>query len=178
MENAKWPSDPSASANFAFSIFHFSFFISDGLWAGLSVTSTTTGTVTKLSPPLPRNHKGRAPSDTPSLVLFPFALRDLGILQQPRRQEMLDRLLLFLQGAAQLHQRDVLQLPDAFTRDAEFLADFLERLRFAAIESEPREDDLLFAIVQDTEQFADFVAEILVAHPLDERQRFHVADDF
>jgi hypothetical protein len=56
----------------------------------------------RLSDCLPK-HKGRALSDTPSLVLFRSRLRDLSVFQQPRRQEMLDRLLLLLQGAAELH---------------------------------------------------------------------------
>ena len=50
---------------------------------------------------------------------------------------MLDRLLLLLESATELHQSDVLELADALARDAELLADLLEGLGLATIEAEP-----------------------------------------
>src|SRR5262249_48733718 len=73
-----------------------------------------------------------------------------------------DRALLFSQSAAKLRQCDILQLPNALPCNAEFLADFLERLRFAAIQSEPLENNFLLAIIQHVEQPADFIAQIFV----------------
>jgi Pyruvate kinase len=49
------------------------------------------------------------------------------------RQLDVDRALLFAERAAQLRQRDILQLTNPLARDAEFLAHFFERLRFAAV---------------------------------------------
>ena len=89
---------------------------------------------------------------------------------------MIDRLLFLLQRAPQLHQGDVLQLANALARDAEFLADFLQGLGLAAIEPEAGKNDLLLAFVEDGEQVADFVAQILVAQALKRRKRFEVAD--
>ena len=94
------------------------------------------------------------------------------------RQLDVDRALFLAQGPAQFRERDVLQLTNTLARDAKFLADFLERLRFAAIEPEAREDDLPLAIVEHIEQAADFVAQVLVAQQLERRLRLFVADDF
>jgi hypothetical protein len=55
-----------------------------------------------------------------------------------------------------------LQLPNALACNTEFLADFFESFRFAAIKPEALEDDLFLAIIQHIEQPADFVPQILV----------------
>ena len=49
------------------------------------------------------------------------------------RQLDVDRTLLLAERAAQLRERDVLQLTNPFPGDAEFLAHFLKRFRFAAV---------------------------------------------
>ena len=71
-----------------------------------------------------------------------------------------------------------MQLTNTLARHAEFLADFLERLRFATVEPKAREDDLAFAIVEHIEQTAYFVAQILVAQQFKGRLRFFITDDF
>jgi hypothetical protein len=58
-----------------------------------------------------------------------------------------------------------------------FLADFFERLRFAAIEAEAREDDLSSHDHRARREVADFIAQDSVAQLLKRRLRFHVADD-
>ena len=93
------------------------------------------------------------------------------------RQFDVDRALFLCERTAQFRERNVLQLANALARHAEFLADFLERLRLSAIETEAREDDLALAIVEHVEQPADFVAQVLVAQQLERRLRFLVADD-
>jgi hypothetical protein len=47
--------------------------------------------------------------------------------------------------ATQPRKRDVLQLTNPLPRETQFFADFLKRLRFAAVEPEALEDDYLFA---------------------------------
>src|SRR5438874_10934454 len=86
--------------------------------------------------------------------------------------------LFFGQGATQLRQRDILQLANAFARHPKFLPDLLQRLGLAAIESEARENNFAFAIVEHFEQTAYFVTQIFVAQQLERRHRFLVADDF
>src|SRR6266550_481532 len=63
--------------------------------------------------------------------------------------------MLIFSRATQLRERDVLQLTNPLPRDTEFFADFLKRLRFAAVEPEAIEDDYLFAPRQHVEQAAD-----------------------
>src|SRR5205085_7194003 len=66
---------------------------------------------------------------------------------------------------------------DPLAGHAEFLPDFLECLRLAAVETKAREDDLPLAIVEHVEQPADFIAQVLVAEQLERRLRFFIADD-
>src|SRR6185437_10652947 len=87
------------------------------------------------------------------------------------------RPLFLAQGAAQLRKRDILQLPDPLAGHAEFLADFLQRLRLAAVEPESRKDDLPLAVVEHIEQPAHFIPQILVAEQLERRLRLFVAHD-
>ena len=94
------------------------------------------------------------------------------------RQLDVDRTLFLAQRPAQFRQRDVLQLANSLAGDAELLADFLERLRLAAVKPEALENDLLLAIIEDIEQAADFVAQVLVAQKFERRLRVLVADDF
>ena len=62
-----------------------------------------------------------------------FESQDIDPALRFHRQLDVDRALLFAERAAQLRKRDVLQLANPFAGDAEFLAHFLERLRFAAV---------------------------------------------
>ena len=71
-----------------------------------------------------------------------------------------------------------MQLPNALAGDTKFFTHFLEGLRFSAIQSETLEDDLLFAVIQDVQQAADFVSQIFVTQQLKRRLRLLVADDF
>jgi tRNA U34 5-methylaminomethyl-2-thiouridine-forming methyltransferase MnmC len=75
-------------------------------------------------------------------------------------------------------QRDVLQLANALARNAESLADFLKRLRLAAIQAKPLENNLLLAVIQYVKQTAELIAEILVAQQFKRRLRVLVADNF
>ena len=86
---------------------------------------------------------------------------------------------LFLgERTAQFGERNILQLPNALPRDTKFLAYFLERLGLSAVQAEALEDDLLFAIVQNVQQPADLVTEVLITQQLKRRLRLLVADDF
>ena len=58
------------------------------------------------------------------------------------RQFNLDWTFLLAQRAAKFRQRDVLQLPNALPRHAEFLPNFLERFGFAAVQPEALEHGL------------------------------------
>ena len=70
---------------------------------------------------------------------------------------------------AQLGERLRLDLADALTRDAERLADFLERLRLAAIEAEPHPHDLLLALAQLAQHLLADLLSNYRAHPEDAR---------
>src|ERR1700736_404341 len=94
------------------------------------------------------------------------------------RQFDVDRLLFLAQSAAQLRKRDVLQLANALASDAKFFADFLERLRLAAVEPEALENDFFLAIVEHVERTTDLIAKVLVAQKLKRSLRIFVADDF
>ena len=56
---------------------------------------------------------------------------------------------------AQLAHRASLDLTDAFACEVERLADFFERARFAAVETEAKREDLAFALVERCEQTGD-----------------------
>src|ERR1051325_11649813 len=72
-----------------------------------------------------------------------------------------------LDHLAKLFERDVLNLPDAFASDTEFLADLLEGLLRTAIETEPGAQDDRFARIQRLDHFLQhpsyrFLLELLV----------------
>ena len=71
-----------------------------------------------------------------------------------------------------------MQLPNAFPGDAKFLAYFLERLGFSAVQTETLEDDLFFAIIQNVQQPADLITEIFITQQLKRRLGLFVSDDF
>src|ERR1700730_12015260 len=102
----------------------------------------------------------------------------MSILLSFDRQFHVDRFFFLAQSPAQLRQRDVLQLPNTFASHAKFLPDFLERLWLSAIETEALENDFFFAIVQNIEQSADFVTQILITKELKRSLRFFVTDNF
>src|SRR5690606_14786911 len=62
------------------------------------------------------------------------------------------RIFFLLQGAAQLLQRDILQLTDPLPGHAKFLAHFLKRLGLLAVEAETGIDDLPLAFVEHIQQ--------------------------
>jgi len=88
-----------------------------------------------------------------------------------------DRFLFFAERPAQLRQRNILQLPNPLSGHPEFLTDFFESLRFAAVQPEALEDNLPLAVVQYLQKLADFVAQILISEQLEGRLRIFIADD-
>src|SRR5438552_3166551 len=56
--------------------------------------------------------------------------------------------------------RAFLQLSDSLSGDAEFLTDYFESFRVAAVQSESMEDNLPLAVVQDVQKLTDFVAQV------------------
>src|SRR5260370_24702282 len=87
-----------------------------------------------------------------------FQKEDVDLALSFNRQCDVDRLFFLSQCPPQFRERNVLQLTDTFAGHAEFLADFLERLRFPAIEAEALENNFLLAIIEHVEQTAHFVA--------------------
>ena len=79
------------------------------------------------------------------------------------RQLDIHRALFLAESATKFRKRNVLQLPDTLPSHAEFLAHFLKCLRLATIQPEALKNDLLFAVIQNVQQSADFVAEIFIA---------------
>src|SRR5271157_816566 len=88
-----------------------------------------------------------------------------------------DRLLLLGERSPKLGQGDILQLPDPLSGHPEFLADFFESFRFAAVQPESLEDNLAFTVVQHLQKLADFVAQILISEQLEGRLRIFIAHD-
>src|ERR1700720_575177 len=85
--------------------------------------------------------------------------------------------VLFLaQGAAQLGQRNVLQLANTLARDAEILTNVFQRLRFSTIEAETLRDNFLLATIEQRDQAIHFTTQVLVAQPFKGRLRFFVSD--
>jgi len=56
--------------------------------------------------------------------------------------------LLFVECSPKLVQRDILQLSDSLSGDAEFLTDYFESFRVAAVQPEALGDNLPLAVVQ------------------------------
>ena len=73
------------------------------------------------------------------------------------------RFLFLPQGAAQFRERDVLQLTDTLTRDAQFPADFFQALSISAVEPETLGNNPLLAGGEHVEQTAYFVVQVFVA---------------
>ena len=71
-----------------------------------------------------------------------------------------------------------MNLADAFAGDAEFFADFFEGFALAAIETEAGINDAFFSIIEDIDEIAEFVAEILVAQLFERGEGLEIADDF
>src|ERR1700722_16559159 len=59
-----------------------------------------------------------------------------------------DRLLPLGERPTQFRQGDILQLPDPLSGHSEFLSNFFESFRFAAVQPESLEDNLALAVVQ------------------------------
>ena len=88
-----------------------------------------------------------------------------------------DRLLLLGERSPKLRQGDILQLPDPLSGHSEFLSNFLESFRFAAVQPESLEDNLALAVVQHLQKLAKFVAHVLVSEQLERRLRIFINDD-
>src|SRR6266581_2482472 len=93
------------------------------------------------------------------------------------RQFDVDWTLLLAQSAAEFRERNVLQLPDAFARNAELLADFFQRFGFTAVQSKALKNDFLLSIVEHIKQTADLIAKIFVAQELKRGLGFLVPND-
>ena len=79
------------------------------------------------------------------------------------RQFDVHRALFFAESAAQLRERNVLQLPDALTSDAEFFANFFESLWFSAVQPEALEDNFTFPVIQHFKKLANFITQVFVS---------------
>src|SRR5208283_767953 len=88
-----------------------------------------------------------------------------------------DRFVLLGERSPQLGQSDILQLPDPLSGHPEFLANFFESFRFAAVQPESLEDNLPLAVVQHLQKLAKFVAHVLVSEQLKRRLRLFITDD-
>src|SRR5260370_37800163 len=88
-----------------------------------------------------------------------------------------DRLLPLGERPTQLRQGDILQLPDPLSGHSEFLSNFFESLRFAAVQPESHQDNLALAVVQHFQKLAKFVAHVLVSERLERRLRIFITDN-
>src|SRR5437867_7459077 len=93
------------------------------------------------------------------------------------RQFDIDRALFLAQSAAELRERNVLQLPNALAGNTEFFSHFLERFGLTTVQPEALENDLLLAIVQHIKQSAYFIAKIFVPEQLERRLSFLVPNN-
>ena len=82
-----------------------------------------------------------------------------------------------MKGTTEFSKGDILKLANPLAGDPELFADFLEGLGFVAIESETGIDDFALAIVEDIEQVANLIAEILVAKLLERRLSLLITDN-
>src|SRR5260370_25377962 len=87
------------------------------------------------------------------------------------------RLLPLGERPTQLRQGDILQLPNPLSGHSEFLANFFENFRFAAVQPESHQDNLALAVVQHFQKLAKFVAHVLVSERLEGRLRIFITDD-
>src|SRR6478735_6971482 len=81
------------------------------------------------------------------------------------------------ESLAKLIQRDLLQLANALPRYAKFLADLSEGLGLFPAESKARVDDLAFPVVEQIEQFSDFLQHVLIAKAFKRTLRVLIAED-
>src|SRR5262245_45450742 len=86
-------------------------------------------------------------------------------------------MLLLGKSIAKLIQRDLLQLANALPRYAKFLADLSEGLGIFPAESKARVDDLAFPVVEQIEQFSDFLQHVLIAKAFKRTLRVLIAED-
>jgi hypothetical protein len=68
-------------------------------------------------------------------------------------------------------------LSDSLSGDAEFLTDYFESFRVAAVQSESLEDNLPLAVVQHLQKLTDLVAQVLISEQLEGRLGVFVTDD-
>jgi hypothetical protein len=68
-------------------------------------------------------------------------------------------------------------LSDSLSGDAEFLTDYFESFRVAAVQPESLEDNLPLAVVQDLQKLTDFVAQVLISEQLERRLGVFITDE-
>src|SRR3954454_2427525 len=86
------------------------------------------------------------------------------------------KVVLFGERAAELRQRNILQLPDTLARNTETYADLLQSFGLSTVETETLRNNFLFAVVENFEQPIHFVAQIFVAQQFEWSLRLLVAD--
>src|SRR5437762_9733257 len=91
-----------------------------------------------------RQHRDRSRRSLASREIAGRWSHPLTFNQEP----CLDWSVFLAERAAQLRQRNVLQLANTLACDAEILTDVLERLRLSAVETETLKDDFLLPIVE------------------------------
>ena len=74
-----------------------------------------------------------------------------------------------MKGTTEFSKGDILKLAYPLAGDPKLFSDLFEGLGFVAIESETGINDFALAIVEDIEQVANLIAEILVAKLLERR---------
>jgi hypothetical protein len=77
----------------------------------------------------------------------------------------------------QFRQGDILQLPDSLSGHSEFLSNFFEGFRCAAVQPESLEDNRALAVVQYLQKLVKFVAHVLVSEQFERRLRIFITDD-
>src|SRR6266567_7848484 len=73
------------------------------------------------------------------------------------------RIFFLAEGAAQLRQRNVLQLANSLARHPEILAYVFQRLRLSTVETETLSDDFFLAFVEHLKKPVHLMEQILVA---------------
>ena len=82
------------------------------------------------------------------------------------------RIFFLAQGAAQLRQRNILQLTNSLARYPKILADVFQCLRFSTAETETLRDDSFLALIEDIKKSIHLTEQILVAQRF--KRRFRV----
>src|ERR1700750_2877214 len=87
-----------------------------------------------------------------------------------------DRFLLQTERPSQFLEGDILQLPDPFARNAQSVADLLQRPPLAATEAKALSNNFFFGIVEHFEQASHLPAKVLVTERFKRSRGFFVRD--